>query len=112
MKARATTIILAQLFGACLAYGQENPFNPKHTIVPITTLRLYVGSGVGAGFNAGTGFCLDVKCEVIGTNYHVAVRSGTFLKIKGQRVIQRYLASGPQDEGAMTCPPKTSPFKS
>ena len=47
----------------------------------------------------GTGFCVDPECRLIGTNYHVAaiVRPR---KIKGEEVIQRYLATGPDDEGA------------
>ncbi|HEV2195175.1 MAG TPA: serine protease [Candidatus Acidoferrum sp.] len=47
----------------------------------------------------GTGFCVDTECRLIGTNYHVAAFARPH-KIKGQRVIQRYLATGPDDEGA------------
>ena len=47
----------------------------------------------------GTGFCIDPDCRLIGTNYHVAVFARP-RKIKGQEVIQRYLATGPDDEGA------------
>jgi hypothetical protein len=48
-----------------------------------------------------TGFCVDPECRLIGTNYHVAVMAQP-RKIKGQKVIQRYLATGPDDDGATT----------
>src|SRR5271157_5019384 len=66
------------------------------TVVPITDLK-FIRNGIEAKF--GTGFCLDPECRFIGTNYHVAmvVRPR---KIKGQKVVQRYLATGPDDEGA------------
>lgn len=64
-------------------------------VVPITELDL--GLGIEAKF--GTGFCLDAACRFIGTNYHVAVIARSH-KIKGEKVIQRYLATGPDDERA------------
>jgi len=42
---------------------------------------------------------LDAECRFIGTNYHVAVMMRP-RKVKGQKIIQRYLATGPDDEGA------------
>jgi hypothetical protein len=68
----------------------------RMTVFPITELK-YVGLGIEA--KIGTGFCLDPKCRFIGTNYHVAAVAHP-RKIGGQRVIGRYLATGPQDEGA------------
>lgn len=53
--------------------------------------------GVDAGF--GTGFCLDPACRFVATNYHVAVVLRPH-KIKGERILQRYLATGSDDEGA------------
>lgn len=47
----------------------------------------------------GTGFCVDPECRLIGTNYHAASFARP-RKIKGQEVIQRYFATGPDDEGA------------
>ena len=64
-------------------------------VVPISELSL----GIGIEVKFGTGFCLDLACRFIGTNYHVAAIVQAH-KIKGERVIQRYLASGPDDEGA------------
>jgi len=48
----------------------------------------------------GTGFCLDPECRFIGTNYHVAMMAQP-RRIKGGKVIRRYLATGPNDEGAI-----------
>ena len=66
------------------------------TVLPITELN-FLGLGLVGEF--GTGFCVDPACRFIGTNYHVAMISRP-RKIKGERVIQRYLATGPNDEDA------------
>jgi hypothetical protein len=60
--------------------------------------KLTIGAGVGEKF--GTGFCLDRDCKFVGTNYHVALFLGSSLLIQGEQVTDRYLASGPDDEGA------------
>jgi len=67
----------------------------NRTVIPITELKL----AVGLKATYGTGFCLDPACRFIGTNYHVAIVARPH-RIKGQRVIERYLATGPDDEGA------------
>ena len=51
--------------------------------------------------NLGTGFCLDAQCRFIATNYHIAALARPH-KIKGEEVIQQYLATGPEDDGATT----------
>jgi hypothetical protein len=68
----------------------------SETVLPITELKVF-GLGVQAKF--GTGFCLDPECRFIGTNYHAAMLAKP-RKIKGEKVIQRYLATGPDDEDA------------
>ena len=78
------------------------------TVVPITELKL-LGLGIEGKF--GTGFCMDPKCRFIGTNYHVAMTARP-RKIKGEKVIQRYLATGPDDEGAtVNDGPSVGPMK-
>lgn len=78
------------------------------TVVPITELKL---RGLGIEGMFGTGFCLDPGCRFIGTNYHVAMLARP-RKIKGVKVIQRYLATGPNDEGAtVNDGPSMSPMK-
>jgi len=77
------------------------------TVVPITELKFL---GLGGG-KFGTGFCLDPECRFIGTNYHVAIMAQPH-KIKGQKVIHRYLATGPNDEGAtLNDGPSMGPMK-
>lgn len=66
------------------------------TVVPITELKF---SGVGIETKFGTGFCLDPECRFIGTNYHVAMLARP-RKIRGQKVVNLYLGTGPDDEGA------------
>jgi len=64
--------------------------------VGLTALKPKMSLGVEANF--GTGFCLDPECRLIGTNYHVAMMVRP-RKIKGAEVMERYLATGPDDEG-------------
>jgi hypothetical protein len=78
-------------------------------VVPITSVKLTpsvklgmtgkLGPKLDLDAYFGTGFCLDAACRFIVTNYHVAMttRAG---KIKREKIIQRYFATGPHDEGA------------
>ena len=78
------------------------------TVLTITELKM-LGLGIEGKF--GTGFCLDKQCRFIGTNYHVAVMARPS-KIKGEKVIQQYDATGPADEGAtLNDGPSVSPMK-
>jgi hypothetical protein len=86
-------VFFAPLSYTVLANGQETPFDPDRTVVPITKLK--IGS---ISFN--TGFCLNPNCSYIGTNYHVALATGSPLKIKGEKVTEKYLDTSPTDEGA------------
>ncbi len=76
------------------AVAQTQEFDK--TVVPITELK-FLGYGIEG--KLGTGFCLDPECRFIGTNYHVAMTARP-RKIKGEKIIQRYLATSPEDEGA------------
>jgi hypothetical protein len=85
--------------------AQEQDFSD--TVLPITELNLRLGIEV----KFGTGFCLDPACRFIGTNYHVAMMARPH-KILGEKVMQRYLATGPEDEGATVNEgPSASPTK-
>lgn len=78
------------------------PQDFSHIVFPITTLKIRSFGPAGkleVGF--GTGFCLDPGCQFVGTNYHVALLEHP-RKIRGEKVIQKYLATGPKDEGATT----------
>ncbi len=91
-KARSMLLLLLLVSFAFVATAQDL----SKTIVPITQVK-WIGVGVRLGF--GTGFCIDRECRLIGTNYHVASIARP-QKIKGDKIIQRYLATGPDDEGA------------
>jgi hypothetical protein len=82
------------LMAAGLAQGQAAD-DFSETVIPLTELKI----GLGIEVKFGTGFCLDSACRFIATNYHVAAQSEP-KKIRGQRVVERYLATGPEDEGA------------
>jgi len=81
----------------------------SETVVRITSVRLTPSAklsikgklspklGLDAAF--GTGFCLDAACRFIATNYHVAATTRPD-KIKREKIIQRYFATGPHDKGA------------
>jgi hypothetical protein len=71
----------------------------EQVVFPITELKLDLTLDIET--RSGTGFCLDPVCRFIGTNYHVAMIVHP-RKIKGEKVVQRYLATGPDDEGATT----------
>ncbi len=91
------------------------PSTVEHTqdfseiVVPITSVKFIPSVKLGISgkpvpkldmdTNLGTGFCLDAACRFIATNYHVAMttRAG---RIKREKIIQRYFATGPHDEGA------------
>src|SRR5712692_6810057 len=78
-------------------------------VVPITSVKFTpsvklglsgkLGPKLDIDANFGTGFCLDAACRFIATNYHVAMTARAD-KIKREKIIQRYLATGPHDEGA------------
>lgn len=78
-------------------------------VVPITSVRIApsvklgitgkVSPTLGIDANFGTGFCLDAECRFIVTNYHVAVIARPH-KIKQEKIIKQYLATGSNDEGA------------
>lgn len=106
-----STALLAFVCVPHLSLAQQVPHGPSgltapssdglvqdysNVVVPISSVKLR-GPLVGAEF--GTGFCIDPDCEFIGTNYHVAASVQHF-KIKGARIVQRFLATGPNDEGA------------
>src|SRR2546426_5258740 len=78
-------------------------------VVPITSVKVTplpkigisgaVGPKLDMNATYGTGFCLDAACRFVATNYHVAMTTRA-KKVKGEKIIQRYLATGPKDEGA------------
>jgi hypothetical protein len=74
--------------------------NFDKTVVPISNLKFgRQDIRLALKRKSATGFCLDAICQFIVTNYHVA----SFVvpkKIKGEKVLRQYLATGPSDEDA------------
>ncbi|MGB6875735.1 MAG: serine protease [Candidatus Acidiferrales bacterium] len=90
------------------ALGQGSPQNAgiehalsitpaQQAVVPITKLRIY---GPYLTVKFGSGLCLDPECRFIVTNYHVARAMGKRFSIQHEPVVERWLDSGPNDEGA------------
>ena len=77
-------------------FRRIHPQNFSESVVPISSLK-FRGPVLEAVM--GTGFCLDPECRFIGTNYHVAVAEKC-RKVEGTRIVQRYLATGPEDQDA------------
>jgi len=78
----------------------EKVINFAKTVVPVSNLKLgREDIRLALKRKSGTGFCLDATCRFVVTNYHVA----SFViprKIKGEKILRRYLATGPEDESA------------
>ena len=116
MGARAITVAFLIVFVYAIpAAAQEYlPNNRPRTedfesvVLPITELKLGLKLGPDLEARFGTGFCLDPACRFVGTNYHVAM-SARPRRINGQIVVQRYLATGPEDEGATVNEGQSSP---
>jgi hypothetical protein len=100
-------VVVLVLF-AIAALGRESPKSGRiertlpitiaqQAVVPITKLRMY---GPSPNIKFGSGFCLDSECRFIVTNYHVARAMGKRFSIEHEDVVERWLASGPSDEGA------------
>src|SRR5229473_4261059 len=87
----------------------EHTQDLSEIVVPITSVKFTpsvklgisgkLGPKLDIDATFGTGFCLDAACRFIATNYHVAMTTRAD-KIKREKIIQRYLATGPGDEGA------------
>ena len=83
--------------------------NFNAVVVPIASIKISpslklpmtgrLGPALDISGRFGTGFCLDPACSFVVTNYHVAMTTAA-KKIEGEKIVQRYLATGPEDEGA------------
>ena len=86
-------------FSANVAAQKTNVplLRPESVVVKITKIRV----GFPLKMEMGTGFCLNSNCDLVATNYHVVALAGLQFKIKGQGVLEKYLATGPDDDGAV-----------
>jgi hypothetical protein len=96
-------------------FGSENlprkhetfQFRPDEVVVKIRERHIdpkeslkHVGLAVVS--NNGTGYCFGQgKCDFILTNYHLAERVWSPLKVNGVKVLQTYEATSPQDKDAV-----------
>jgi len=106
MGTRLFVAIVLTSFFAIPLWAQKTDASPstahenfEAVVLPITELKAGVGVGLRIEDRAGTGFCLDPACRFIGTNYHVAMLAKP-RKIGGETVFERYLDTGPEDDGA------------
>jgi hypothetical protein len=75
-------------------------FVPEHVVFPITDFKPDIKHLAPFSIKFATGFCLDLDCVFVGTNYHVAEIMGKYVRIKGVFSAHRYLDSNPDDAGA------------
>jgi hypothetical protein len=87
----------------------EHPQDFSEIVVPITSVKFTpmvklsvtgrLAPTLTEGGSFGTGFCLDAACRFVATNYHVALTARP-RKIKGEKIFERYFATGPRDKDA------------
>lgn len=75
-------------------------FVPEQVVLPIADFKPDIKYLAPISIKLGTGFCLDLYCRFIGTNYHVAKIMGKYVRIKGVLSAHRYLDSSPDETGA------------
>jgi len=92
----STTPELARQSPSTLQTARPDSVDFSRVVFPITQLDL---KPFGVSVTAGTGFCLDIDCRFVVTNYHVEMMAHPH-KIHGQKILARYLATGPDDEDA------------
>ena len=87
--------------------SQVHQFKPEDVVVKvgkhhIDARKSITHGGIAVTYDTGTGYCLgNGKCDLILTNYHVAERVGSPLKVSGVKILQTYEATSPQDTGAI-----------
>jgi hypothetical protein len=107
MAAKTITVafLIASVCAIPIAAQRSLPKNGPQTqdfasvVIPITELRPGFTPAPGVETRSGTGFCLDPACQFIATNYHIAMIARP-RRIAGEAVVQRFLATGPDDEDA------------
>jgi len=87
---------IAGLFCVLALATDASSIDPSKTVLPIHELKFLSGK-------FGTAVCLDVNCRYLLTNAHVAMRASPYA-IHGDPVVQKILATGPEDEGAVPEP--------
>ena len=84
------------LLSACLFSPGSNAQDFSATVLPIHDVHLAVP---GLQLEFGTGFCLNTPCTEVVTTYHFEAMAHP-RAIAHVKIIQRFLATGPADDGA------------
>ena len=71
-------------------------FRPQDAVIKLHTIKI----SIPVKLDFGTGWCLDPQCGLVVSNYHIAMLLGRSLEIRGEKIVQTQLATGPEDEGA------------
>ncbi len=87
---------IVALFCVFTLAADASSLDPSKTVLAVHELRL-----LRATF--GTAACLDAKCRYLLTNAHVAMLASPYA-IRGDPVVQKLLATGPDDDGAVLEP--------
>ena len=97
----ASIFTLVLIFVFASAAQQQNgmplPFNPDKVLVSITKAKLHLPLKTVSG----TGFCLTSDCDLVVTSYHVVALANRPPTVRGERVVESDLATGPTDHDAV-----------
>jgi Trypsin-like peptidase domain len=84
---------------------KESHINPR-TTTQVDTSVLHPEAVVGKVHNrelpftsqrVGTAWCLNAECDLMVSNYHVAQLVGNVVAVNGERVVETWVATGPND---------------
>lgn len=87
--------------------GDTSHFRPEEVVVEIKKRHIDLKEslnhvGLAVVSDAGSGYCFGQgKCDLIITNYHVAERIPSPLRVNGVKVLETYEATSSQDNGAI-----------
>ena len=81
------------LFSVFVLRVHASSFDPSKTVVPVRELKIVL-------LESATAACLDAQCRFLLSNAHVALVASP-RSIHGDPVVQKFLATGPADEGAV-----------
>jgi hypothetical protein len=87
--------IFVLFFGFILTAGASS-FDPSKTVVQVREIKILRSE-------FGTAACLDTSCRYLLSNAHVAMVASPWA-IHGDQVVQKLVATGPNDEGAIMNP--------
>ena len=93
MRIRTKAFRILALFLLFVPGVRASSFDPSKTVVPVREIKVVL-------LEFATAACLDAQCRYLLSNAHVAAVASP-RSIHGDPVVQKYLATGPGDEGAV-----------